>query len=181
MRFGRLRKLAVITAAAAALVVPAVATATPAFAVDGNNWCWGNSSDCMNAWNGGPWVKGYTGGDTANGDFIRDFGTSLPSTYLVFWNSSSPWFGKCIGDAYNDPNDARASLDPCPGTNGGGGSGDGWGTHLHSYSNDSICASGYFAFKDDHWNGWVGFADGSNGSQLYLNKPAPFCFRADPP
>ena len=62
----------------------------------------------------------------SNGDFIWDHGLALPAQYLFFSNQGSSWYGQCIGDAFNDPNDARASLNPCPGVNGGNGNGDGW-------------------------------------------------------
>lgn len=180
----RIRRLAVIAAATAALGFPAVAVAaaTPAQAIVniGNNWCLGTSSSCMNAWSGGPWVKLYTGGDTANGDFTWDHGIALPAQYLVLTNYGSPWANRCIGDANNDAGDARASLDVCPGTGGGSGSGDGWGTHIVRH--DEVCNSGYTAFKDTHWNGWIGPSGNlGNGDQFYLNKPTPWCFRADPP
>ena len=181
----RFRNLVAVFAAVVTLggvATAAAVTAPPAHAIVniGNNWCIGDTSLCMNAWNGGPWVKQYTGGTTPNGDFTWDHGTALPAQYLVFTNYASPWANRCIGDANNDAGDARASLDVCPGTSGGSGSGDGWGTHI--LRDTASCANGYVAFKDIHWNGWIGPANiTDNGAQYYLNKQTPFCFRAYPP
>lgn len=179
----RLIKTALVALSAVAVICTAsVVVATSAFALNqGNNWCLGSTSpgECINAWGGGPWVKLYTGGDTANGDYIWDHGIALPAQYLILSNQGSNWFGNCIGDAYNDPNDARASLDPCPGQNGGSGSGDGWGTHI--LRDTTVCSNGWVAFKDLHWGGWIGPENEGNGAQFYLNKPSPWCYRADPP
>ncbi len=172
--------LALVSALGTAAIAAAL-TASPALAVPntGNNWCIGNSNDCMNAWNGGPWVKQYTGGPgVANGDFTWDHGSALPAQYLVFTNYGSAWSNQCIGDANNDPNDARASMNACPGATTGTGT-DNWGTHITAYS--SPCSNGYLAFKDNHWNNWIGPANlTDNGAQYYLHKPVPFCFRAYP-
>lgn len=175
----RIRKLLVTAAATAAIAVPVLAaTAAPAFANTGNNWCIGTTSECLNAWNGGPWVKLYTNGTTTNGDFLWDHGLALPAQYLIFGNTASNWFGNCIGDAFNNANDARASLDPCPGQNGGSGSGDGWGTHI--LRDTTVCGSGWVAFKDLHWNAWIGPESETQGAQIYLNKPNPYCYQAYP-
>lgn len=178
----RFKRLAVIGAVVAAVAVPTGAvTAQPASAINaGNNWCLSTTPYCWNAWGGGPWVKQYTGGaNQANGDFIWDHGLALPAQYLFFANAGSNWYGQCIGDANNNPNDARASLNPCPGVNGGSGSGDGWGTH---WTRDTAsCPNGYVAFKNNHWGGWLGpDVVGVNGSQFYLNKPNPYCFKSYP-
>jgi hypothetical protein len=145
----------------------------------GNNWCLGTSAYCMNAWNGGPWVKLYSGGPTANGDFGYSADGGGQYHYLAFGNYGSPWANQCIGDANNDPGDARASLNPCPGLFNNNYSGDGWGTHLTVVF--SVCNPGYYAFHDTHWNGWIGPADTSGGSQFYLNKQQPWCFKAYDP
>jgi hypothetical protein len=175
-----------IIAAALALTAgtaAAVMSGTPALAIPnaGNNWCLSTTPYCWNAWGGGPWVQQYTGGaNQANGDFIWDHGTYIPAQYLFFSNQGSNWYGNCIGDAYNNPNDARASLNPCPGVNGGNGNGDGWGTHWVRDTGD--CPNGQVAFKNVHWNGWLGpDVVGVNGSLFYLNKPNPYCFTAYPP
>jgi hypothetical protein len=142
----------------------------------GENWCIGNSNDCLNAWNGGPWVKIYTGGPTTNGLFAPTTDSQDRYAYLLFGNFGSPWSSHCIGDAYNDPNDARASLNPCPGALGNDPSGDGWGTHL--VEDHTNCASGYYGWYDSHWGGWIGpVANYTNGSQIYLNKQNPYCYK----
>lgn len=159
------------------LTLGTVAFAAPAFANTGTNWCLGSTSpgECINAWKGGPFVKLYTGGPTTNGDFLWDHGIALPAQYLIFGNTSSNWFGQCMGAAYNDPNNMQVSLDPCPGQNGGSGSGDGWGTHWVRHT--EVCSNGWVAFKNNQSGGWLGPESEGNGAQFYRNKPSPWCFR----
>src|SRR6266567_5703512 len=104
MRFRR--KVALTLVSVAILGGVTVSAAETAQANVGFNWCIGNTSECINAWNGGPWVKLYTGGTTANGDFLGVTGFSN-FEYMDFTNSGSAWYHHCIGDAYNDANDAR--------------------------------------------------------------------------
>ena len=89
---------------------------------------------------------------------------------IAFIGSSS-WSGECIGDAYNNSNDADVSLDPCGSASGG----QGWGTNMTWGT--SGCPSGEAWFYDAHWKGYLGPPAGAvNGSHFYLNKPSPVCF-----
>ncbi len=128
----------------------------------------------INAWNGGPWVKVYDN-YAVNNDFtvIQD-----PSTgYQMLKRTNGTGGNACVGDAYNDPGDARASLDSCGvpvGTN------NGWGTDF-LIASGSPCPSGDWWFRNVHWSGvdgaYLGPANNwSNGSNFYLNKPAAYCF-----
>src|SRR5215475_416691 len=172
MRF-KSRRLAALLAAVAVAGTLVLATSGVARADIGNNWCLGSTSpgECINAWNGGPWVKLYTGGPTKNGLFAATAGSG--NSYLIFGNFESSWGSHCIGDANNDQTDSRVSLDACPGATGGNASGDGWGTHVQFVT--SVCGSGWTAIKDLHTGGWVGPQNEGNGAQFYLNKPSPWC------
>jgi hypothetical protein len=167
------KKLAALTGTITLALGLTITMTETAHANVGTNWCLGSTSpgECINAWNGGPWVRLYTGGPTANGDFSYEGGTNH---YLAFGNYGSPWANQCIGDANNDPGDARASLNPCPGLFNGNPDGDGWGTHVQKYT--SVCPNGWAAFKDIHWNGWIGPQNESQGATIYLNKPSPYCY-----
>jgi hypothetical protein len=147
----------------------------------GNNWCIGNSSDCVNAWGGGPQVNVYTGGTTANGDFLATTDSNDTANYMLFTNIGAPYYDDCIGDNGNSQTSARAALVGCPGALGGNTAGDGWGTHMVPYV-APYCASGYTAWYDVHWQDWLGPVAGyGNGSAFYLNKQTPYCFRTYPP
>ena len=151
----------------------------PQIVGSGNRWCYGQAQ--INAWGGGPWVNSYAGcPGPSNGDFtvIR----LTPSTNLALkFTGGGPWDGKCVGDAYNDPSDARTSLDSC-GTNGVG---EGWGVDF-IFVGQGNCPAGQYYFQNAHWtgatpgylgpvNGWV------SGSHMYLNKQTALCFKYYPP
>ena len=129
----------------------------------------------INAWGGGPWVKVYT--DYAvNNDFtvIQD----TQSGYQMIKRTNGTGGNACIGDANNDPNDARTSLDSCGSPVGVG---NGWGTDF-LISSGYPCAAGQWWFRNVHWSGVDGAYLGPpnnfvNGSYFYLNKPvAAYCF-----
>ena len=125
----------------------------------------------INAWNGGPWVKNYYGGlpTTPNDDFTL---ISLSPTvyHALKFTGTGGNVGRCIGDAYNDPGDARASLGKC----GTGGTGEDWGVDM-TYGG-SGCPLGWYWFHDVHWGGYLGPASNTNGVNMYLNKPDKYCF-----
>jgi hypothetical protein len=129
----------------------------------------------INAWNGGPWVKVYD--DYAvNNDFTVIQNTH--SGYQMIKRTNGSGGNACIGDAHNDPSDARASLDSCGSPVGVN---NGWGTDF-LISSGYPCSSGQWWFRNVHWSGVDGAYLGpvnnfSNGSNFYLNKPvAAYCF-----
>jgi hypothetical protein len=138
-------------------------------------WCGPNSgNDCLNAWNGGPWVGVRTIGpetsDTNQEFMVIDENGNQNDSEIMFTGSGS-WSGECIGDAYNNSSDGDVSLDPCalPGQSAGWGTQMTWGT--------SGCPSGEAWFKDNHWNGYLGPPAGAvNGSHWDLNVSSPVCF-----
>jgi len=139
----------------------------------GNEWCMtSTNSKCINAWGGGPFVKLYTGqGGGANSDFTS---LGLSGHIVLQFTGNSGWAGRCIGDAYNDPNVPSVSLDDC-GFSGSGG----WGT-LFTFGS-SGCPSGYVWYRNVHWTGYLGPQDSNtNGSPFYLNQ-GKTCFKAFPP
>lgn len=144
----------------------------------GNRWCYGAAQ--INAWGGGPWVNSYNGcPGPSNGDFTNITLTPTVNHALKF-TGGGPWNGRCIGDANNDPGDARTSLDSC-GTNG---IGEGWGVDMQV--GGAPCPAGQYWFRDQHWSGatsgYLGPADNwSNGSHMYLNKQIAICFKYYPP
>jgi hypothetical protein len=136
--------------------------------------CGPNSgNDCLNAWNGGPWVNVSTGGpevrDTNQQFMIIDENGDQNTSEIMFTGSGS-WSGMCMGDAYNDPGNGDVSLDACalPGQNSGWGTQMTWGA--------SGCPSGEAWFKDNHWNGYLAPNGTVNGSHWVLNNPSPVCF-----
>jgi len=139
----------------------------------GNEWCMtSTNSKCINAWGGGPFVKLYTGqGGGANSDFTS---LGLSGHIVLQFTGNSGWAGRCIGDAYNDPDNPSVSLDDC-GFSGSGG----WGT-LFTFGS-SGCPSGYVWYQNVHWTGYLGPQDSNtNGSPFYLNQ-GKTCFKAFPP
>ena len=131
-------------------------------------------NDCLNAWNGGPYVNVYTGGDetrdTNQHFMVIDENGDQNGTAEIMFTGSSSWNGQCIGDASNNSGNADVSLDACarPGQSAGWGTQFTWGT--------SGCPSGTAWFHDNHWNGYLGPPDNAvNGSHWYLNKPSKVC------
>ncbi len=144
-------------------------------------WCaYTPGTACLNAWSGGPWVNDSTGGPET-GDSNQDFfladvdnanGNATGNYQIIFAGQGTSWADQCIGDAYNNANDAAVSLDGCGNGTGGGA---GWGTNMHVGT--SGCPSGESWFYDVHWKGYLGPPAGAvNGSHFYLNKPTPYCF-----
>ena len=129
--------------------------------------------DCLNAWNGGPYVNVYTGGDETrdtNQHFMLIAEDGNQNSVEIMYTGSSAWNGRCIGDASNDSTLADVSLDACarPGQTAG------WGTQM-TWGSDG-CPSGTIWIRDNHWNGYVGPPDNAaNGSHWYLNKPSKVC------
>lgn len=158
-----------------AAVVMVIAMATPAGATGvGFQYCYYNGAyACLNAWSGGPWVNVWTGGpNQCNGDFsvINNYATG--DNEIEFSCGSGGWNGHCIGDAYNDPNNASTSLDAC----GNGGEGEGWGTNFQPGT--AGCPAGQEWFYNTHWHRYLGPPDSwYNGVHFYLNKPQKWCFK----
>lgn len=161
--------LAGLLIAASALVTGALVTAPASASVGfGNQWCYETSGTaCLNAWNGGPWVKVYTARGVLNNDFTLVYNHAYGAYQLEFTANGSSDF--CIGDAYNDPNNGYTSLDPCGFTGGAG-----WGTLLRLGN----CGSNAECFIDNHWSSVQGRTDTispvnnwSNGSLFVLNSP----------
>jgi hypothetical protein len=137
--------------------------------------CTGDS--CLNAWGGGPFVKAYTGGTPNQNDDFYILGPQPNGAVVIAFlpGSGIPWNGECVGDAYNNSGRADTSLDPC----GNNGQGAGWGTQMTEIDGNGSngCPSGYYAFYDAHWHGYLGPGQpGVNGSPFYLNKPEKWCF-----
>lgn len=162
----RLYRIGVLAAAILLSIGTVLVTGIPeasASAPSGNEFCFG--SDCLNSWNGGPWVNVFTGGPNGtpnNGFTLIGFG----NTVNIEDTGGNAWDGKCIGDAYNDSVHADTSLDPC---------GSGWGTNFTLVTKG--CAINAGAFYNNHWGGYLGPPNGAvNGSHWYLNKSTPYCF-----
>lgn len=119
---------------------------------DGNVWA------CLNAWNGGPWVRVYENVGTTNNNFEI---METPNNFWViqYFGKGNP-NGGCVGDAYNQSGRADASLDPC---------GSGWGTNFILVPNPP--GGGKFAFYNNHWRGWLCPSNNyNNGTPFYLNS-----------
>lgn len=144
-------------------------------------WCdTTGGTACLNAWSGGPWINDYTGGpetrDINQEMFVinENGNTDFSGNNQIAFVGNDSWKNQCIGDAYNNPNDADTSLDPCalPAF----GQAAGWGTQMTVGT--SGCPTGEAWFHDNHWNGYLGPVGGAtNGSHFYLNKPTKYCFQ----
>lgn len=174
---------------AATAVLGGVALTTPAYAGSGNQIC-NQNSYCLNAWNGGPYVKSEIFGAVNNDFTLVSTGacnggittSTCPGHGIAAgqgivglkFTGSGGWVGRCIGDASNDPNLADSSLDTCPTgtTSGGYGTNIVWDTH-------NTCGSGYVILYDIHWNGYIRVAD-NNGSTVYLNNSSGSCLQVRP-
>jgi hypothetical protein len=163
------KKIAAIAGALTLAAGMALSLSQTAEAASGNQFCSVGPEVCINAYQYGPWVKVWTSrGSTAN-DFTLGYDSTLGVYYLRFTGGGT-WNNYCIGDANNDPNDARTAMGACPsGSNSGG-----WGTNF--YLDLSDCGSGAEAFQNKHFNGYMSPSGFSNGSQYYLNAGSPFCF-----
>jgi hypothetical protein len=164
----KMRRLYRIGALVGAILLPigvVLATGIPeasASTIIGHEYCIGN--DCLNAWNGGPWVNVYTGGPhgTPN-NYFTDICDSNTNICEIVDTGGNAWAGKCIGDAYNESGQADTSLDGCTG----------WGTSFKEIT----CSLFSVAFYNVHWGGYLGPPSGAvNGSHWYLNKSGKYCF-----
>lgn len=125
-----------------------------------------------NAWGGGPWIRGYPG-STANNDFSFGAGGAGGLESVIRSTSGSgAWNGSCIGDAYNDPSDARASLTPC--TNG-----PPWGGNF--YVKTCSVDPNKIALYNVRWGGYLAPQSTVSGSQYYLNHPGEYCYAVQNP
>lgn len=158
-----------LTAGMSGALMATSASASPRIALDNpGHFCYTTYSPeaCLNAWNGGPWVKVYEGA-ASNDEFDA---TEEPNgDYYILFAGGGPWDDSCVGDAYNNQYRADTSLDPCPGGSNGNG---GWGTNFIV----SRTSQGLWEFYDVHWNDWLCPAAGyTNGSPFYLNA-TPGCY-----
>lgn len=163
----RFNKMLAVAAASAGILLGAAGLAAPAHAGTGFQWCYETGGQaCLNAWNGGPWVKVYTSRGVVNNDFTLVLNHAYNKYQLEFTGNGTS--GACIGDAYNDPNNGYTSLDPCGFTGGAG-----WGTLFDLGS----CGSNARCFKNVHWSAVQGRDDYlgpvnnyGNGSNFVLNS-----------
>lgn len=159
-----------------AALIPFAVTAPGAHAAGlGECFYWpdGGNHATLNAWNGGPFVKSWHSCAFPNDSFFIASVQNSNDVQIEFTGNSG-WAGHCVGDAYNDPNNASTSLDTC--------SPAGWGT-LFVPLESGYCASNQIAFKNVHWsavtghNAYLGPANPyGDGSSFYLNKTGYFCF-----
>jgi hypothetical protein len=169
-----------IVLSAAGLAASAVMSAVPASANGtGNQWCYEFSGQaCLNAWNGGPYVKVYESKGVVNNDFTLIWNNNGQGWDLEFTGGGA-WNGRCIGDEGNDPGNASTSLDAC-----GFSGGEGWGT---LFDIDSSCSGGAYCFKNRHWSNanytaYLGPpSNWGNGSPWYLNTPTRNFMYFSPP
>jgi hypothetical protein len=137
-------------------VAPAL-TATPALASGMYEICDGIMDGyCINAWNGGPFVKAYTSGVTNDYFQVNSLGNGL-------YDIEDMNTGTYVGDYNNDQYDARAGLV------GYGG----WGYRF--YKNGCEGITGGMSFWNVHWNNTLSAPD-SDGAQFYLNTTFSQCF-----
>ena len=133
-----------------------------AYAQNGQQFC--NNNYCLNAWNGGPYVNGYTPG-VANNYFTIVY-QSNGYVNLEFTGAYSAYEYDCVSDYGNSSTDARAGLNGyCPGGQ------IAWGANFKLYS-----CNGGLAFKNVHWNGWLAPSSLGDGTPFYLNSSIEACF-----
>jgi hypothetical protein len=152
-------------ASAAPQITSASASASGSF-----EYCIGY--ECLNSWNGGPWVDVYTGGpDGTPNNYFTVFCDTATGNCFIEDTGGNSWDGKCIGDAYNESGQAATSLDGCGNGSGNGG----WGTNFKLITTG--CPFATAAFYNVHWKGYLGPPSGAvNGSHFYLNNPRETCF-----
>jgi hypothetical protein len=159
------RRLYRIGALTGAILLPlgaVLATGIPeASAAVGSQFCIA-SNECLNAWNGGPWVNVFTGGPTgAQNNYFQDY--CFNGICQIVDTGPTNYDGSCVGDAGNSSGNADTALIGCTG----------WGTNFQEIS----CSATSIAFKNVHWGGYLGPPSGAiNGSHWYLNKPGRYCF-----
>ena len=185
-RLLRIIPLVAVLVASAGLAVTA---ATPAGAVQ-QEICQPSASispefPCLNAWNGGPYVKAE-GPGTSNENFAEQdvfnrcgSGTALttqgcpiagiPAGFLIVQLRYSN--GQCVGDLNGASGDAHAGLTTC--NNPNTGQGGAFGTIFVARATACQSGDGYW---NAHWsNSWPNSLGGlkitgsTNGSQFWLN------------
>lgn len=162
------RKLFAVAAVLGAMFLGVGLSVTPAHAGTGFQFCYETGGQaCLNAWNGGPWVKVYTSRGVVNNDFTLVLNHAYNKYVLEFTGNGTS--DECVGDAYNDPNNGYTSLDSCGFTGNAG-----WGVLFDLGS----CGSNARCFKNVHWssvqgrNDWLGPVNNyTNGSNFVLNSP----------
>jgi len=164
--------------ASAAPRIPEAVSGHQSEAASSNNFCYNgaNTPACLNAWNGGPWVDVWTVPGQQNNEF--KIITETDGNVELQFVGGGAWNDECIGDAYNEPGspptfsvNAETSLDPC-GTNGAGA---GWGTQFMDESYDCL-DNGSIAFKNIHWNDYLGPFGSGNGDHFILDSAGVYCF-----
>jgi hypothetical protein len=152
---------------------------------------YGGNPQCLNAWNGGPYVKTYTTPasnenfvvETINGRCVPNSPyttnncplSGTPSGYLIVQVTYGG--NQCVGDLNGESGDAVASaFDGCNST--GSGYGGAYGTVF--ILNPDGCPGNTQQLVSIHWSSsWsskygLGFS-GGNGTQVYLNVYGPTC------
>jgi hypothetical protein len=133
-----------------------------AHAISGNQWCVESTvlgQACLNAWNGGPFVRVYIHRGQPNNYFDLRNNSGDIYNLRATGTSNTRWNNQCIGDAYNNRDLAsikyQTSLDSC---------GVGWGTNFTV----EICSNGV-AFKNVHSGKYLAPGDFGNGAPFVLN------------
>lgn len=180
--------------AALAVLVPLGITATPAYAQGfyGPPIC-GPGGLCLNAWNGGPYVKTYTtpasnenfefeGVDRCGTSFVTTANCPIPGVPAGLLVGQFTYGSHCVGDLDGLSGNATASVsDTCNSTvyPGTGGS---YGT-IFVLNPGNGCPNGYGAYVSAHWTSyWSGEPSGlgwthssGNGQQVYINQTPDIC------
>jgi hypothetical protein len=154
-------RIAAIVAAATLTLGAVTMTALPAFAStgSGNQYMDEAYGSYANAWGSGPLIKSELSPTDYN-DFTVETNADGDKSLVSTPGSGSPYDGDCVSDDGNSSTDAKAALNGCSGSVP-------WGGNLTVVT--SICPSGYEAFYDGHWSGYLGVGSEPNGSQFYLN------------
>lgn len=185
----RLLRIIPLVAVLLASAGVAVTSAAPAGAVQ-QEICQPDASrnpefPCLNAWNGGPYVKAEGPGTTHEAFTQQDVfnrcesGTALttsgcpiagiPAGFLIVQLRYSN--GQCVGDLGGASGDAHAGLTTC--NNPNTGQGGAFGTIFVSGATACQGGDGYWnAHWSSNWNGGLGglrITGSTNGSQFWLN------------
>lgn len=173
----KMRSLYRIGAMVGAILLPIGAVlatgATEALAATPYQYCeLGASLACLNAWGGGPYVNvETTSGLTIQNNRFEVFPVGN-GNYQILFVGGGAYNGYCIGDAGNVPGNADTGLVVCNTHTAAG-----WGTIFRDRSNLCTGGSGFSAYYNSHWKGYLGPPAGYvNGSHFYLNKPNLVCF-----
>ncbi len=164
----RINRAAIVTSAIALAVGVTLSfgSASAHAAASGVEYC-NNGTECLNAWNGGPYVNVENGFPLTNNYFEASNDTASGSWFIEDTDGGH-WDGSCIGDWYNSPDYSNSSLDPCPSETSSGG----WGTNWSYHSCDS---NNGVAFQNNHYGGWLSPTGSANGDPF--NNDGPYtCF-----